>query len=499
MEFLSNSASVASDVIIAVFLSLLTVATIAWAIVGICKNIDAQNGYGRAAFIIVFVVGLALRIVFGLFVRGFRGDYALFTRMFDHLKTNGLNGYYTGKADSVLYPIVYFVYLIFGGLSNATGLSDYGLAMQFMIKLPLIAASLLTALGVYLIAAKYFNKGVAFYLCAFVCFCPIFFIGSSIWTTPLTFTVMFACFGCYFLARKNYSMTILFMTLAAFCSKEGIYLFPVASVFSCFHFVRSIIALKNAKSDDKISIMENRAVFAVPSAFVLSVTGVYLIGLFLMASYSYNPFVLIYEFNLKPLVGWETFTVNGLSVYTIFNQNGSMPSARFPAWLFACIFGAIIFAVVCIVYFTKRNRATMVMLAAYAMFTMQIYYPGSTAIGFESVLLLVLAAYALVKDKRLLTVLFATGLVYVVNGITCLSVAGYLNNVGEFGFGTEQIVLTGGMSAVPIVCSIVALLMHLYFTVVAVGVGMTGQKKLLQPAYGILNSLKEYFKIKKAD
>lgn len=489
----------ASDAIIAVFLALLTVATIAWVIIGVCKSLGGdQQGYGKAAFIIVFAAGFAIRLVFALCVRGFRDDYALFTRMFDHLRTDGLSGYYNGNADTVLYPIVYFVYLIFGGLSNATGLSDYGLAMQFMIKLPLVVVNLLTAFAIYLIAAKYFNKRVAFYLCAFVCCCPIFFIGSSIWTTPITFTVMFACFGCYFLARKNYSMTILFMSLAAFSSKEGIYLFPVACVFSCYHFVRSIIALKNNGIKDKTALKENSAAFTVPAAFILSVVGVYLIGLFMMASYSYNPFVLIYEFTLKPLVDWGTFTVNGLSVYTIFNQNGSMPSARFPSWLFVCIFAAIIFAVVCIVYFTKRNRATMVMLAAYSVFTMLVYYPGSTAIGFESALLLVLAAYALVKDKRLLTILFVTGLAFLVNSITSLAVSGYLNNVGEFGFGTEEIVLTGGLSAVPIVCSVITLLMHLYFTVVAVGVGMTGQKKMLQPTNGIADSLKEYFSIKKA-
>ena len=53
--------------------------------------------------------------------------------------------------------------------------------------------------------------------------------------------------------------------------------------------------------------------------------------------------------------------------------------------------------------------------------------------------------------------------------------------------------LTGGLSAIPIVCSVLAVLSHLYFTVVAISVGMTGVKKQLASRNGFGASLKEYF------
>ena len=288
------------------------------------------------------------------------------------------------------------------------------------------------------------------------------------------------------------------MTAAAFSSKEGIYLFPAVCVFSIYHFVKAIINIRRVKTDGESVLAEDyRAAVTVPVGFVASLVGAYLLGFFMIASHSYNPFVYVYEFLLAPLVDWTYFTFNGLSVYAIFNQNGSVPSARFPSWLFVCIFIAIITAVVCVVYFSKRNRATMVMLAAYSLYTMQTYYPGSTAIGFQSVFIVLLAAYALVRDKRLLTVLFLSGIAYVINSITTLACAGYLNNLSDYNFGSENILLTGALSAVPIVCSIITVLAHLYFTVVKVSVGMTGQKKMLERKDGILPCIKEYFSVKK--
>lgn len=500
MKFLSQaSAAAASNAIIAVFAVALTLFCIGALIVLLCKY--ASDGDGKIQvgwFVAACFIGVALRLVFALCVRGFRDDYAVFSRMFNALDKNGLGGYYTGDSSNVLYPVVYFVYLIFGGLSNATGLSDYELGMQFMIKLPLVIADMLAALAVYLTAKRYFNKKTAFALFAFVCVCPIFFIGSSLWCTPVCFTVMFACFGCMFLAKKQHALTIAFFTAAAFSSKEGIYLFPVACVFSCYHLVRAIVNVKNAKPQGKAVLgADYRAVITVPVGFVLSVLVAYLLGLFLVAPHSYSFFGYIYEFLLAPFVDWSYFTTDGLSIYSIFGQSGAAPSARFPSWVFAAVFMAIVIAVVCVVYFTKRNRATLVMLAAYSIYTMETYYPGSSAIGFTSVLLLLAAAYALVKDKRLLTVLFVAGLAYVINAVTTLAGFGYLNNLADYNFGTEGVAQAGAFKAVTITCSVFALLAHLYFTYVAVSVGMTGQKRMLEPANGVLASFKEYFSIKK--
>lgn len=500
MEFLSQNGitSAASDTIITVLLALFTVASVAALIVFLCKY--AKGGEVRhkfSALAVMLAVGFAVRLVFALCITGYRDDYKLFIAMFDNLDKNGLKGYYSGDASDVLYPAVYFVYLIFGGLSNVVGLNDFALGAQFTAKLPLIIADILSAFAVYKIADKYFNTRIALVLCAFVCVSPIFFVGSAIWTSPIVFTAMFLCFAGYFLARKKCAWTIAFATAAAFSSKEGIYAFPVLAVFCGYHFVRAVINIKRdaPKGNDMLSA-DYRAVISVPVGFVLSLAVAYLIGLLEIAPH-YGFFSYLYEFLIHPLARTEFFTYNGLSIYSVFGKNGVRPDARFPSWLFACIFGAILLALACVVYFTKRNRATVVMLVAYSMFTMQLYYPGSTAIGMQSALILVAAAYALVRDKRLITVFALTGSVFVINSLSVIASAGYLNNFGDYRFAdsgyTGSTLLSGALQAIPIACSVVAALVHIYFTVITVNVGMTGQKKeLLGCDSGIGACFKEY-------
>lgn len=508
MFYLSNNgvSSIASDTVVTVFLALLTVATVVAAVVFLCRFAADKSRVdrGRLAVFVVIACGFVLRLVFAMCVRGFREDYKIFTDMFDHLDSDGLNGYYNGDTTKVLYPVVYFVYLVFGGLSNVTGLSGFELGTQFMVKLPLIIADLAAALAVYRIADKYFGQKIGITLCAFVCACPAFFIASSLWSSPIAFVVAFACWACYFLARKNYAATVVFATLAAFSGKEGLFLFPTVAVFGIYHIVRCAINIRRDAPEGRAALAsEYNAVYTVPAAFLLSVVGAYLLGLFMIASYSYDPFKYIYEFLLRPLGDWQWFTYNGLSIYAVFGQNGQEPAARFPSAVFVTIFAVIIFAVVCVVYFTKRNRATLVMLAAYSFLTFSLYLPGSTAVTVQPVLPLLLAAYALVRDKRLLYIFAVTATAYTVNASVVLANAGYINNLADHIFtgadysGTT--LLSGGIGAVTIACSAVTALAHLYFTLLTVSVGMTGQKKLLRPAVGVGASIKELFARVKAE
>lgn len=496
MEILSVSGASVSDAVIIAVVAVFSVLCFIGLIVLLCRFADFTDKVKKTAVILasVLAVGFALRLVFALTIRGNRGDYAVFTSMINGLRLSGTSSY-KGDASSSLYPIVYLVYLIFGGLANAMDLSTFDLGMQFMIKLPLIIADLLTAFAVYKIADRYINRATALTLAGFVCVCPIFFIGSVIWCSSITFTVMFICFACYFLARKNYAATISFGMLAAFSGKEGIYIFPAVCVFSVFHLVRAAQNVKKDKPAGKAILGKDYlAVISVPVSFVLSFIVVYLLGLIMVHAHSYNPFVYIYEFLLAPLSEWKYFTLNGLSVYSIFDRSGAVAGARFPSWLFVILFALIILGVTGVVYFTKRNRATMVLLIAFALLTMQVYYPDSTAVSMQGVLAVMLAAYALNRDKRILYVLFTLGLCFAVNSLSTLSGMGQLNNLNDYVL--EEVTSTG-TKVVSIIFSVITILAHLYFTVVTVNIGMTGQRRMLGYNRTIGGSLTEFFSIKK--
>lgn len=500
MKFLSQNgvSAVAVDATVIAVTVVLTVLSVLAAIVFLCKCVKADVPKRNWALAVIFAVGFAVRLVFALTVRGYREDYGMFVDMFDDLALNGAGGYYKGGTSGTLYPTVYFVYLIFGGLSNATGLSDYALGMQFMVKLPLIICDLFAAYAVYKIACKYFNRGVGYVLCAFVCVCPAFFIASALWTSPIVLTAVFAVYACYSLAKKRYAATVGFTTAAVFSSKEGVFLFPVALVFCAFHFVRAVKNVAREKPKGRALLSSDySAAYSVPVAVVASFVVAYLISLLPAAGYSYNPFKLIYEYSMAPLAEWSYFTYNGLSIFSVFNKNGTAPGARFPFGVFVGIFTVIVVGVVCVVYFTKRNRATLVMLASYVLLTLAAYYPGSTAVSMTVALIVTLAAYALVRDKRILYVLFVIAVLFVLNSVCALSQTGYLNNIADYYFDaasyTGSTLMKGGYNALNIACSAVAVLAHLYYTFVTVSVGMSGQKRLLNGADNIGDSFKDFF------
>ena len=163
----SGITSVAADATVAVLIALLSVASFVCLVVFLCRFADDTAPVKRksVALLAIFGAGAVVRLTFAFCIRGYRADYALFTDMFDNLKTSGLGGYYSGDASEVLYPTAYFVYLIFGGLANVTGLGDFALGTQFAVKLPLIIADLAAAYAVYLLASRYFNRRVALTLC----------------------------------------------------------------------------------------------------------------------------------------------------------------------------------------------------------------------------------------------------------------------------------------------------------------------------------------------
>lgn len=491
---LSNLATSAINVTTISITVVLTVFVLLAAIVLLCRFVANPINKNNLILVGILLVGFLARLAFALTVRGERSDYSTFTDMFDDLAINGVGGYYSGDSSSVLYPIVYFVYLIFGGFANITGITNYVLGTQFMVKLPLIVCDLLSAFAIYLIAKKYFNQGVAYVACGIVACCPAFMIASAVWTSPIVFVVTFLLFACYALAKKQYALTIVFSTAAAFSGKEGIYFFPVVAVFSIYHMVRGIRNIVSDKPQGgELLKSDYSGAIAVPVSFVASLAVVYCLALLCSIKYTANPFKLIYEFTIMPLVSWRYFAFNSLSIYTLFNKNGVVPSARFPYGLFVGIFAVITISLVCVVYFTKRNRATLVMLSGYLFITLQLYYPGIVSVG-ASTVLIVLASYLLVKDKRLLYVAFTLAILYCINSMSVLGANNFLNNDADYLFDSvQQTVVSGGYSVVNIVCSVLAVIVHLYFTYVTISVGMGGDKHTLIGANNIGKSYKDFF------
>ena len=187
---------------------------------------------------------------------------------------------------------------------------------------------------------------------------------------------------------------------------------------------------------------------------------------------------------MKPLVTPEYFSYNGLSIYNIFGKNAEAINVTFPSVAFTVCFGVLIFAIVAAVYFSKKNRAVLPLLGAYVLFTIASYFPDSTPVSIIPVLALLLASFVYTKDRRLLQIFSAASLALVPNLLTAMAYGGYFNMLalGEFTSSsyTGVSTLTSGAGLViSIICSIISVAAHLYFTFAAFDITMSNNRKLL--------------------
>ncbi len=90
----------------------------------------------------------------------------------------------------------------------------------------------------------------------------------------------------------------------------------------------------------------------------------------------------------------------------------------------------------------------------------------------------------LIRDKRILAVLALLTLPVIVNASAVMASADYYNNDIAYRFTeaaeyTGSELLRGGAAAVTVVCSAIAVLVHLFATVVLLDISMSNKRKVL--------------------
>ena len=144
----------------------------------------------------------------------------------------------------------------------------------------------------------------------------------------------------------------------------------------------------------------------------------------------------------------------------------------------------IVLGITLLVYLSKKNRANLAFLSGYLIYTLATYYVDFSALTLIPVLAIFLLSFILIKDRRILQVFSFLSLTVLVNSVSVLISAGYLNNASEYLFdssfytGTSLLNVGAGM-AVSIVCSVVTVLTHLYSTLILLDLAMSSRRKLL--------------------
>lgn len=440
-----------------------------------------------ALLLVVLAIGLIVRLIFTFLSFGYLPAYNTITNLFERLELYGFGGAYYSDGGTV-FPLTYYVYALMGALANAFGLTVSSIAMPFFVKLPLLAADLLTALLLYKVAKKYINSYVGLIVAAFYCIFPLFVFASAIWGSVYSLLTLFLVATLYFVTQKNYMAATGLYGAALLISKEAIYLFPLMAVYLIYNFVKAVLYVKKEQVSGN-SIVKNkdsRAVVEIPCSIVAVGILLYVLTLpVMMGSYGASYFGFLYHFFLYPLVDLKSFGTNSLSIFNLFMKNGVGLDARFPSVVFAIIFGVIITAIVLLVYLSKKNRANLVFLSAYILFTLATYFIGFNEMSLLPVFGLLLLAFLLIRDKRLLQIFGVLGVAVLLNGCIVMATAGYftnadMNQITITAPVASDLILTGASGvATTIICSVLAILSHLYATLVLLDISMSNKRKLL--------------------
>lgn len=452
--------------------------------------------------LIVLAVGAALRMVVAFSVRGQVGivnsqsagrtGYTGLVRMVESLLTDGFNSFSVTYGDVAYYPLTMYIVSFFGAVLSIFGKITFDSeATLIMLKLPFVISDILLAYVIYKIAKKYTNEQAALGFGGFVALCPVFMLGA-IWPSVYTFLALALAAAMYFMLERKYILLTVMYTVSLLISFEAIYLLPVIAVFIIYAYIKKLIAFRHDGGD--LMSKDNRILVFLPVTVIACMIASYLLILpFALGSIGANPFVILYSYYLKPFDNFEYFTFNGLSLYTIFGKNGSELSLSFPTFVFSLLFIAAIIAVTLIIYLTKKNRANLVMLSSYLLLTLNVYFVNSSELTLLVFLVITLLAFAVNKDKRLLQIVGIMSLFVFINATGVLLKADYFTLNATY--VPEE--LNGSWAVLSIFSSVIAILAHIYYTVILLDIVMEGRiRKLAADDNGFGSAIKGLIRIK---
>ncbi len=235
----------------------------------VCVNKEKIYFKGEVALFILLVGGFTLRCVAAPFAQGFEGDVYLFKRWGDIMASDFFNFYdvandTAGIAD---YPPFYmYVIGIIGKIMQVFNVSLDTYAYKLAIKLPPIAADMISAFFVYKIvllmskrkSSKWINEDMAAMFAGLYLFNPMVLFDSVVWGQMDSFLAMFMVFAVYAAMKNKVTLSAVLFGISIMIKPQGLFAGPVLLYY----------VLVNGNIKDKIKNFIKCAV-AVPLTMVV--------------------------------------------------------------------------------------------------------------------------------------------------------------------------------------------------------------------------------------
>ncbi len=420
----------------------------------------------------LLIAAFALRVVISNYVVGHKTDINCFTSWGYRAATSGFANFYaSGFSD---YPPGYIYILSFmsristllgHGIKAADG--SYDLVCVFLNKLPSIIADLGSAYLVYRLARKKLRFEPSFLLMALVAFNPVLLYVSSGWgQIDQLLTVLLACSILLLMSNKPIWAGIVY-GLSILMKPQALMAGPLLAIaYFMYVFDGKFFELTDVKSEDSLSKRLIKTVIAVACACLMIV-----ITAMPFSTKDMPWYEIIVEKYLGTATSYNYASVNAYNIYALFGANWkSIDSIAFADISYGTIgtIGMIFsvgFSAVLYILGRKKHRGALTLSTAYlfaALFTLGHYMHERYIIP---TLLLLVIAYLLYSDRRLLYLMVAYTFPILLNCFCSF----YYSKFFEYGLYWDK--------ALVFWCSLINVLMFAYFTYLVVRIMILGRVK----------------------
>lgn len=184
-------------------------------------RIDASNT--KILILTLMCIGLFLRIFIATFIEGHPSDLNLF-KSWATTASNSLLQVYSNSRSSDYPPLYMYVLFLIGKLASISAVNPY---YTLLLKLPSIAADLLSALIIYRLSIKHFSLEISMLLSAFYIFNPAVIVNSAVWGQVDSLFTLIVITSVFLLEKEKVGLSAVMFTAAVLMKPQGIIFLPV--------------------------------------------------------------------------------------------------------------------------------------------------------------------------------------------------------------------------------------------------------------------------------
>ncbi|MDL2237273.1 phospholipid carrier-dependent glycosyltransferase [Christensenellaceae bacterium OttesenSCG-928-K19] len=355
---------------------------------GLQKSLQPeQSTWG--VFILLVAVAVGIRIAIAYATPGYESDMGCFRSWADIAYSNGYAEFYNGDYFADYPPLYIYVLSFLGWIRDMAGMDLGGAEYGLLIKTPALVTDIFVAVAVYIIAKREFGGKTGLLLSALILLNPAVMMNSAVWgQVDVIFTAVILLVLWLLYKEKLVWAAALFM-IAFLLKPQAVLIAPVL----LFVFIRNIIASKE-KLKAWLALVVSAGVmvllfFVVQLPFGINQEPLWLVDR-MMETMGQYPYASLNSFNLFSMLGLNFVDVSSVSWFSL------------PLNVWGYIFIAAVCVYVLWLYIKNPKREFLFALASLIILGVFTFGHGMHERYIFPVPFLMLIAYILIRDKRLL-------------------------------------------------------------------------------------------------